>query len=104
MGKRGSEPFQGPGVGPRRGKGSPPVQRGKHDPVRTCISCGSKRSKVHLLRLVLDEHHCMERDEKGTKPGRGAYVCKEGSCMEQLPRKRLERALRCKSIQEGRPV
>ncbi|RJR38393.1 MAG: YlxR family protein [Desulfobacteraceae bacterium] len=82
--------------GPRRHK--------KHDPIRTCISCGSKRSKAHLLRLVLDEHRCMAMDHAGTEPGRGAYVCREGSCLEQLPRKRLERALRCKTIQQGQPV
>lgn len=85
-------PIKEPGAGNR-------LERRKHDPVRTCISCGSKRSKVHLLRLVLDKQRCVERDEMGTKPGRGAYVCREGSCMEQLPRKRLERALRCKPVQ-----
>jgi predicted RNA-binding protein YlxR (DUF448 family) len=99
VGKHDSDPFKGSEVDPERETGTPPhLERRKHVPVRTCITCGSKRSKVHLLRLVLDERQSVENDETGTKPGRGAYVCKEGSCMEQLPRKRLDRALRRKPI------
>jgi uncharacterized protein len=74
------------------GKGN----RSVHIPIRTCVACRSKRSKAELLRLVLDEEGCTVRDEMGRKPGRGAYVCRAGSCLEDLEKSRLERALRIK--------
>jgi uncharacterized protein len=63
-------------------------------PVRTCISCGAKRSKGELMRLVLDPLGKVVKDESGRMPGRGAYVCRGGSCMDRLPQARWERAFR----------
>lgn len=70
--------------------------RGKvHTPVRTCVSCGSKRSKADLLRLSLDSEYRLVIDVSGDMHGRGAYVCKEGGCRKHLPgNRRLNRLFR----------
>ena len=69
----------------------------EHGPVRTCVSCGARRQKAHLLRLVLDAGGYLVKDDLGTGPGRGAYVCKNRSCAEKLSgNRRLERAFRIK--------
>ena len=66
-----------------------------HIPIRTCISCGIKRNKKELVRLVLDAHGSVIRDDSGKLHGRGAYVCGEGSCWDRLESgKRLNRAFR----------
>ena len=55
-----------------------------HIPIRTCISCGAKRPKKDLIRLRLDKEGRLVKDHSGSMHGRGAYVCDEESCMEQL--------------------
>ncbi|MBN1106887.1 MAG: YlxR family protein [Deltaproteobacteria bacterium] len=81
------------------GKGS------DHVPVRTCICCGAKRSKVALLRLVLDDEGYVVKDEPMERPGRGAYVCRSESCLKSLPKGRLERAFRVrKALMRQLPV
>ncbi|MBW1721110.1 MAG: YlxR family protein [Deltaproteobacteria bacterium] len=68
-----------------------------HVPFRTCISCGTKKEKGELIRLVMISEGVVARDEKGTLPGRGAYVCKAPTCWNGLTRgKRLNRAFRTK--------
>jgi predicted RNA-binding protein YlxR (DUF448 family) len=59
-----------------------------HIPVRTCLSCGAKRSKSELIRLGLTPENRLVRDDQGTRRGRGAYVCKNKSCLEKLLRYR----------------
>lgn len=46
------------------------------------------------MRLALDPEGRAVEDERGTKPGRGAYVCRGGPCRERLTRPRWERAFR----------
>lgn len=66
-----------------------------HVPIRTCISCGAKKSKGDLIRLVVDAEGRLVRDEAGNRPGRGGYICKEASCRQSLSRKKgLERRFR----------
>ncbi|UCB49756.1 MAG: YlxR family protein [Deltaproteobacteria bacterium] len=55
-----------------------------HIPTRTCISCGAKRSKRELMRLVANGGGHLIRDDAGKVQGRGAYVCKSESCRKQL--------------------
>jgi predicted RNA-binding protein YlxR (DUF448 family) len=64
-----------------------------HIPIRTCISCGVKRNKNDLLRLALDMNGCIVKDYSGMLSGRGAYVCSEGSCLEQVPKNKHLRKL-----------
>jgi predicted RNA-binding protein YlxR (DUF448 family) len=56
----------------------------RHIPIRTCVSCGAKRNKKELIRLVLDAQGVVIRDDSGKNEGRGAYVCKSKSCWEKL--------------------
>ncbi len=68
-------------------------------PIRTCISCGSKKDKKKLNRLSLDAGGFLIRDDKGKVPGRGAYVCDDKSCWEKLKKgNRLARVFRRGSI------
>jgi len=68
-----------------------------HIPIRTCFSCGAKKSKDRLIRLMVDEEGQIIRDHNGRGEGRGAYVCKKRSCREHLSKhKRLNKAFRSK--------
>jgi predicted RNA-binding protein YlxR (DUF448 family) len=64
-------------------------------PIRTCISCGAKRSKNELIRLVLDAQGQVMRDDLFNRQGRGAYVCPRKPCWESLRSgRRLNRAFK----------
>jgi len=66
-----------------------------HTPVRTCISCGAKRDKKELVRLVLGPPGLVVRDDSGKRRGRGAYVCLNKPCIGKLETgDRLKRAFR----------
>lgn len=66
-----------------------------HIPVRTCVSCGAKREKRDLIRLVLDPCGVVIQDNFGK--GRGAYICRNEDCMSVLKTgKGLGRAFRKK--------
>jgi len=50
------------------------------EPIRTCIACGLRKTKVDLIRAGM---------------GRGAYVCTSAACVERaLKRKMFARPLR----------
>ena len=67
----------------------------RHVPLRTCVSCGSKRPKKELTRIVTSQSNGVEVDRTGKLPGRGVYLCGECGCPERVPdRSRLEYALR----------
>ncbi len=71
-----------------------------HIPIRTCISCGVKRGKEELVRLVMDARGLIVRDYRANGRGRGAYVCRDNLCLEKLEKgDRLKRAFR-----EERPL
>ncbi|MBW1729959.1 MAG: YlxR family protein [Deltaproteobacteria bacterium] len=81
------------------------MAKGKgHIPIRTCISCGAKKDKKALVRLVLDNDGWVVVDKSGSAPGRGAYVCKNEQCWSELEKgKRLARAFRGKGRLKLRP-
>ena len=54
----------------------------KHIPIRTCISCRTKRDKRDLLRLVIDHDGMISINQLA--PGRGVYVCAQDECVERL--------------------
>ena len=67
----------------------------KHVALRTCISCGVKKDKEKLIRLVVDGNGTLIWDDKGKESGRGAYVCPTNACWEQLKKgNRINRAFR----------
>ena len=52
-----------------------------HEPVRTCIVCRRRQYKRELIRLVLQDDVVIV-DKRKRLPGRGAYVCDNGRCLE----------------------
>lgn len=67
----------------------------KHVPIRTCIGCRKTFPKRQLLRFVLQETEGIQIDERQQLPGRGAYLCRSGSCLQKAKRTRaLDRAFR----------
>lgn len=77
-----------------------------HIPIRTCIVCGSKKSKYELIRLVADKDGIIRRDDKGKLGGRGAYVCPKRECIEKVMSKKglLAKALRREYIKFVEPI
>jgi len=74
-------------------------------PLRTCLGCGNKASKVELVRLVLSDG-VLVLDEKGVLPGRGAYCCRNRGCSHRLvkQRKKLAWALRYQEAEKTGPL
>jgi len=61
--------------------------RTKQYPLRTCLGCGQKGLKGELIRIVIVDG-TLTIDEKGKLPGRGAYLCPRGDCVDLLLKKR----------------
>lgn len=67
-------------------------------PVRTCLGCRRARPKRLLIRLVRDTSGVVRVDRTAAAPGRGAYVCPDGACVERmLKAAALSRAFRKRS-------
>ena len=58
------------------------TQNRQHVPQRTCIACRQIKPKRDMVRLVRTHEGTTELDERGNKPGRGAYLCKATECWE----------------------
>jgi uncharacterized protein len=56
----------------------------KPTPQRTCVICRTIGSKRGLLRVVRTPEGGVLIDPSGRKPGRGAYVCREVSCLKAI--------------------
>ncbi len=67
-----------------------------HVPQRTCVGCRRVRSRPELIRLALGSHGQVTLDARNQLPGRGAYLCADGTdCLTQARRRRaLTRSLR----------
>jgi predicted RNA-binding protein YlxR (DUF448 family) len=69
--------------------------RRKHVPQRTCVVCRTVRPRRDLVRIVRTPEGAVMLDEKGKRNGRGAYLCRQRSCLEAaLKQRQLERALK----------
>ena len=65
----------------------------KKIPMRTCIGCNNAKPKKELIRIVKSSDGEVSIDFTGKKNGRGAYVCRDISCLEMaIKTKRLSRA------------
>ncbi|MBI5651801.1 MAG: YlxR family protein [Chloroflexi bacterium] len=71
----------------------------KHIPQRTCIACRAVRAKRDLVRVVRTNENRVEADWTGKKAGRGAYLCRQRECWEEIleARRRLADALKLES-------
>ncbi len=64
-------------------------------PERTCVGCRGRGSKRTLLRFVRTAEGIVRFDQRGSAPGRGAYVHADPACGEPAFRRgALARALR----------
>lgn len=52
-------------------------------PIRTCIGCRCKFQQNTLHRFVCYKGESLEIDDFNTRPGRGIYVCRSQSCIEE---------------------
>lgn len=65
-----------------------------HVPMRQCVCCGKRAPKQELLRIVKKDD-VISYDADGKAQGRGAYLCRNPQCREQMTtRRRLNRAFR----------
>ncbi len=63
-------------------------------PMRMCVGCREMKEKKSLIRVVRSPEGEVSLDPVGKKPGRGAYVCREGECLVRaLKQRQLERQL-----------
>ena len=63
----------------------------KKVPVRTCLACGEKFPKRNLMRIVRTPEGNFHLDPSGKMQGRGAYLCKQSTCLaNSVLRKRLQ--------------
>nr|WP_315103871.1 YlxR family protein [uncultured Catonella sp.] len=66
-----------------------------NNPQRTCIACKSIKDKRELIRIVRNKEGIIELDMTGRKNGRGAYICKDVKCFENLKKSRgLDRSFK----------
>jgi predicted RNA-binding protein YlxR (DUF448 family) len=69
-------------------------QKKKKTPERQCLGCNEHRPKMELLRVVRTPDGEIVLDFTGKKSGRGAYICRNVSCLKKARRsKRIDHNL-----------
>ena len=53
-------------------------------PCRMCMVCRERKPKSELFRVIKKSSGEIDLDLTGKADGRGAYICKEGTCKEKL--------------------
>ncbi|MDV3426049.1 MAG: YlxR family protein [Bacillota bacterium] len=70
-------------------------------PQRMCSGCLEKKDKKDLIRVVKNKEGQISIDLTGKKPGRGAYICRNLTCLEKaIKAKKLDRSLEVKIDEE----
>ncbi len=70
-------------------------------PLRTCVVTGEKLDKRDLLRIVKDKDGNVSVDLTGKMNGRGAYIKKDVTVLEEaIKKKSLEKKLECEISDE----
>ncbi len=65
----------------------------KKIPMRQCLGCREMKPKRELIRVVRSPEGEISLDFRGKASGRGAYVCRDASCLKKAMKARaLERA------------
>lgn len=73
----------------------------KKIPMRRCCGCMEMKPKNELVRVVRNKEGEVSLDLTGKKPGRGAYLCPDVSCLEKARKaRRFEREFSCKIPEE----
>ncbi len=66
----------------------------KRTPQRTCVGCGRTTDKSSLVRIAAGrddksgEISSLKTDPEGRLPGRGAYLCRDISCLKLAIKKK----------------
>lgn len=64
------------------------------EPLRMCVVCRKMKTKNNLLRVAKYKEE-FTVDKKGKSPGRGAYICRSGECIDKFEKQRsFERAFK----------
>lgn len=64
-------------------------------PLRKCTGCQEMKNKKELIRIVRSDEGVFSLDTTGKKPGRGAYVCPNATCLAKAQKtKGLERSFK----------
>jgi len=67
----------------------------KKTPLRMCTACREMKAKKELLRVVRTTDGTLCLDETGKLNGRGAYLCRDATCLQRaLKIRAVERALK----------
>lgn len=67
--------------------------------IRTCLGCGKRKAKELLWRFTVNAAGIIMEDGSGMLGGRGAYCCKEKSCLKRFKKNRnLSKALRAQVL------
>ena len=73
----------------------------KKIPMRMCLGCGEMMPKKELIRAVKSPEGDISLDFTGKKSGRGAYICRDVTCLKKVRKsRRLERNLECPISEE----
>ena len=65
----------------------------KKIPMRQCLGCREMKPKGELIRVVRSPEGEISLDFRGKKPGRGAYLCPDQTCLAKAKKGRaIERA------------
>ena len=68
----------------------------KKIPQRRCVGCGEHFSKSELVRVLRTPEGEVVLDLSGKKSGRGAYICKNATCLKKARKsRRIETSLEC---------
>ena len=68
----------------------------KSEVTRMCFICRNTYNKKDMLRLVKTASGEILIDRTGKASGRGAYICSDPKCIEQIKRQKvLNRAFKC---------
>lgn len=70
-------------------------------PMRKCVGCNQMKPKRELVRIVKNKADQLFLDASGKSAGRGAYVCRQMTCVRTARKGRgLERAFSCRIAAE----
>ena len=68
----------------------------KKIPTRRCVGCGEHFPKNALIRVLRTPEGEIVLDLGGKMSGRGAYICKNASCLKKARKsRRIESSLEC---------
>lgn len=68
----------------------------KKIPIRMCLSCRKRFPKKDLIRIVKNKENQIFVDKTFKAHGRGAYICKDIGCFENLKKThKLNKNFKC---------